>query len=117
MQLKAAQKEAVMEFVCARDVFVSLPMGTGKSLCYAVLLGVFDMLHHFDRPTAIIKVVSPLIALMKYQVASFERKGLKTAYIRPSDLETLLEVMAGDFQLIYISPESLLTDLNWREYF
>ena len=36
-KLKYRQNEAVKEFVSGRDVFVSLPMGSGKSLCYAVL--------------------------------------------------------------------------------
>ena len=36
-QLKHKQNEAVKEFVSGRDVFVSLPMGSNKSLCYAVL--------------------------------------------------------------------------------
>ena len=36
-QLKHKQSEAVKEFVSGRDVFMSLPTGSGKSLCYAVL--------------------------------------------------------------------------------
>ena len=39
-QLKHKQNKAAKEFVSGRDVFVSLPMGSGKSLCYAVLLAV-----------------------------------------------------------------------------
>ena len=36
-KLNHRQNEAVKEFVSGRDVFVSLPTGSGKSLCYAVL--------------------------------------------------------------------------------
>jgi len=36
-QLKHEQNETVKELVIGRDVFVSLPTGSGKSLCYAVL--------------------------------------------------------------------------------
>ena len=36
-QLKHKQNKAVKEFVSSRDVFVSIPMGFGKSLCYAML--------------------------------------------------------------------------------
>jgi len=39
-QLKPKKDEVVKEFVCGGDVFVSLPKGSGKSLCYAVLPAV-----------------------------------------------------------------------------
>ena len=32
------QKEAVKAFVLGKDVFVSLPTGSGKSLCYSCLI-------------------------------------------------------------------------------
>ena len=35
---------AVSSFLQGRDVFVTLPTGFGKSLCYAVLPKVFDTL-------------------------------------------------------------------------
>ena len=35
--MKHEQNEAVKEFVSGRDIFVSLPTGSSKSLCYAVL--------------------------------------------------------------------------------
>ena len=113
-KLKPEQSEAVEEFVRGRDVFVSLPTGSGKSLCYAVLPAVFDILHHSDSPTAMIIVVSPLIALMMDQVENF-KKGVKAVYVSPSDSEAKLAVMAGDYQLMYMSPETLLTDLEWRD--
>ena len=36
--MKSEQLEAAREFVKGQDVFVSLPTGSGKSLCYACLL-------------------------------------------------------------------------------
>lgn len=115
VQLRPEQKKAVREFLNGSDVFVSLPTGSGKSLCYAVLPAVFDILRHSDSSAAMVIVVSPLISLMKDQVAAFQKKGVKAVHVTPSDSETLLAVMAGDFQLIYISPETLLTDHEWRD--
>ena len=40
--LKAKQREAITRFVGGEDVFICLPTGFGKSLCYALLPLVFD---------------------------------------------------------------------------
>ena len=67
-----SQKSVIDMFVCGNDVFVSLPTGSGKSLCYASLPGVFDRLRQVikasDRHHSIAVVVSPLSALMQDQV-------------------------------------------------
>ena len=46
------------------DVFVILPTGSGKSVCFSVLPFAFDDLFQCDG--SIVIVLSPLIALMKY---------------------------------------------------
>ena len=42
--LTAKQEEVVRAFAKGIDVFVSLPTGSGKSLCYCILPLVFDSL-------------------------------------------------------------------------
>ena len=59
-------------FLKGSDVFVSLPTGSGKSLCYALLPAAFDSLRESGR--SIVIVVNPLIALMKDQFQSLERR-------------------------------------------
>ena len=44
LELKPEQEEAVASFVRGADVFVSLPTGYGKSLCFGLLPRVFDLL-------------------------------------------------------------------------
>ena len=43
-RLTTKQEEVVKAFVRAQDVFVSLPIGSRKSLCYCILTIVFDLL-------------------------------------------------------------------------
>ena len=43
------QDKAVREFLQGKDVFVSLPTGEGKSLCFATLLAVFDSLNSISQ--------------------------------------------------------------------
>lgn len=64
--LRPEQLQVVEKFVSGRDVFVSLPTGGGKSLCYACLPLVFDSLRSL-RQRSIVLVVSPLNSLMQDQ--------------------------------------------------
>ena len=64
--LRPQQKHAVTSFLQGKDVFVSLPTGSGKSLCFAILPFAFEEL--YGRKGSIAIVVSPLISLMKNQV-------------------------------------------------
>ena len=61
------QEKAIRELVLGKDVFVSLPTGSGKSLCYAALPYVFDTLR--ARDDSIVVVVCPLQAIMEDQVS------------------------------------------------
>ena len=42
--LKEKQREVILSFSRGHDVFVSLPTGSGKSLCYSCLPWTFDHL-------------------------------------------------------------------------
>ena len=74
------QKKSIRRFLEGRDVFISLPTGEGKFLCYATLPYVFDYLKCYLTPstwspsTAV--VISPLTSLMKDQVTKFVNRDL-----------------------------------------
>ena len=113
------QKDAVIGFIRRRDVFVSLPTGSGKSLCYAILPKVFDILRgRSSRSIAI--VISPLISLMKDQVHSLETKGVSSIYVSKNMSDGTNEsqeqkLYEGKYQIIFFSPEALVCDDTWRE--
>ena len=117
------QEESIKRFLEGRDVFISLPTGEGKSLCYTTLPYVFDYLKRYLTPatwlSSIAVVISPLISLMKDQVTKFANRGLKCVYLgaEQDDVQVKADMLTGNFQLVYSSPESLLCVLQWREMF
>ena len=66
--------------------------------------------------TSIMIAISPLIALMKDQVASLSTRGLAVGCItHESSDEERAKVKDGQYQLVLFSPEALLTVRRWRE--
>ena len=110
--LKEEQKVAVLSFLSGRDVSVSLPTGYGKSLCYGCLPWVFNSLK--ERSTSVVVVVSPLIALMKDQVDIFTSRGLRCARAGECNNEND-GIVNGEFELVFISPEAILSRNKWRK--
>ena len=113
-ELRSQQKDAIKAFVAAHDVFVSLPTGFGKSLIYGCLPLLFDKLRCKLKPSSIVIVICPLIALMKDQVERFKSLGIQAAYVGDQSLDTAA-FLTGDVKLIFISPESLNRGSLWRD--
>src|SRR4030081_3227190 len=102
---RGAQQEIVGHVVDGGNCLVLMPTGGGKSLCY--------QLPSLLREGCGI-VVSPLIALMRDQVAGLIEAGVKAAVLNSTlswDEASAIEkrLIAGDLDLLYIAPERLLT--------
>jgi ATP-dependent DNA helicase RecQ len=102
---RGAQEEIIGHVTNGGNCLVLMPTGGGKSLCY--------QLPALLREGCGI-VVSPLIALMRDQVAGLVEAGVKAAVLNStltfeeaSAVEARL--IAGDLDLLYIAPERLLT--------
>jgi len=99
------QQEAVVSHVIAGgDAIVLMPTGGGKSLCY--------QLPSLCRPGVGI-IVSPLIALMRNQVAAMRQLGLNAAALNSSltGAERAIvraDLRAGRLDLLYVAPERLM---------
>ena len=100
------QEEIVDHLVAGGDAFVLMPTGGGKSLCY--------QLPSMVRPGTGI-VVSPLISLMKDQVDALRAAGVSAAAYNSSleagEARSVLRALhAGELELLYVAPETLMTD-------
>src|SRR3978361_1488 len=102
---RGAQEEIVRHVTEGGNCLVLMPTGGGKSLCY--------QLPSLLREGCGI-VVSPLIALMRDQVAGLLESGVKAAVLNstlsPAEAAAVeARLLAGDLDLLYVAPERLLT--------
>ncbi|MEE8395346.1 MAG: RecQ family ATP-dependent DNA helicase, partial [bacterium] len=100
-------QEAVLDAILAQEnVLAVMPTGWGKSLCYQLPSLAVDGL-------AI--VVSPLVALMHDQVTALQLAGVRAETInssreRAANVATWRRAAAGEVDLLYFSPERLMTE-------
>src|SRR5689334_17235728 len=101
---RGAQEEIVRHVTDGGNCLVLMPTGGGKSLCYQL-------------PSLLRKgcgiVVSPLIALMRDQVAALEEAGVNASVLNSTlspqeSNEVERRLLAGDLDLLYVAPERLL---------
>jgi ATP-dependent DNA helicase RecQ len=101
---RPGQADIVAAILAGRDVLAVMPTGSGKSLCYQLPALVRD---------GLTVVVSPLIALMRNQVAQLCGYGVAAAALNSAnDLaenRAILDRIArGQLRLVYVAPERLL---------
>ena len=108
---KGNQQEIISSLLDGEDVFVLMPTGGGKSLCY-------QLPALMSEGTAI--VVSPLIALMKNQVDAMRNYGeddgiahfLNSSLNKAMTDKVKADVMSGRTKLLYVAPESFTKEEN-----
>ncbi len=103
-EFRPLQEEIIRTVLQKQDVFVVMPTGGGKSLCYQ-LPSIINQ--------GLSVVVSPLIALMKDQVDSLQAMGIRAACINSSLEAAAIEstrrlLQQGKIDLLYIAPERLM---------
>ena len=103
-QFRPPQQEVVERVVAGEDVFLVMPTGGGKSLCYQI-----PALHR----SGLTIVISPLISLMKDQVDALVANGVRAALLNSSltsaEARAVSErIDAGELDLLYVAPERLM---------
>lgn len=110
-KFKGNQEQIITSLLEGHDVFVLMPTGGGKSLCYQLPSLLME-------GTAI--VVSPLIALMKNQVDAMRNFSTDdgVAHFLNSSLnksavdQVKADMIAGKTKLLYVAPEQLTKEEN-----
>ena len=114
-KFKGFQEEIIQNLLDGEDVFVLMPTGGGKSLCYQLPALI-------SEGTAI--VVSPLIALMKNQVDAVNALSsdegvahvLNSSLNKTQTKQVFDDIRAGRTKLLYVAPESLIKE-EYLEFF
>src|SRR5690606_38629338 len=114
-QFKGEQEEIIKSLLAGEDVFVLMPTGGGKSLCYQLPALISD---------GVAIIVSPLIALMKNQVDAV--RGISSdndvAHVLNSSLnktqtkKVMDDIRSGSTKMLYVAPESL-TKVDYTDFF
>ena len=100
-EFREPQGEVISAVLNGEDIFVLMPTGGGKSLCYQLPAILLD---------GVTVVVSPLVALMKDQVDALTARGLPATFINSSLEYTevwdrLARAERGEWRLLYVAPE------------
>ncbi|MDR0429325.1 MAG: DNA helicase RecQ [Tannerellaceae bacterium] len=103
------QAEIIQRIIEKKDSLVLMPTGGGKSIC-------FQLPAVYMEGTAI--VISPLIALMKDQVEGLIANGIPAEALNsmmPEEKKQRIKqhCIQGKIKLLYISPEGLISELDW----
>jgi ATP-dependent DNA helicase RecQ len=101
------QEDIVKATISGKDTLALLPTGGGKSICFQVPALAME---------GICIVISPLIALMKDQVANLKKKNIKAEAIysgmHPKEIDIILDnCIYGNIKFLYVSPERLKTEI------
>ncbi|RZC41598.1 ATP-dependent DNA helicase Q5 [Asbolus verrucosus] len=104
------QKQAIEEICKSKnDVLVSMPTGSGKSLCYQL-----PAVLHGDKTTI---VFSPLLALIKDQIDHLVALKVRAASLNSKTLKAERDALLSDLKskkpatrLLYVTPEQAATN-------
>ena len=107
-QFRPLQEEIITRTLEGKDSFVLMPTGGVKSMCFQIPALCFE---------GITIVVSPLISLMKDQVQALKSNGIKADFFNSSispteENEVIDRAKKGETQLLYLSPEKLISVSN-----
>ena len=125
LSLKDKQLEALRLLYQGHDVFLWVPTGYGKSICYQLLPFLFDLklgrTSSPPRERSVVLVISPLVSLMVDQVSSLLSRGVSAGILSGNKgvdkkfLACEQDILEGRFRLLYSAPEAIFSSDRWKQ--
>lgn len=108
-EFRPLQEEIIASVLAGRDTLALMPTGGGKSICFQVPTLVMANEHPDKR---LCLVITPLIALMRDQVANLQARGIHAAAVYTGlswdkQRTALDNCLYGPYHFLYCSPERL----------
>ena len=106
-KFRANQETIIEKILQGQDVFVVMPTGGGKSICFQIPALIFD---------GITIVISPLISLMNEQVDRLQLLNIKAVFLNRSLTtgqvkKAMNDIVYGRYKIVYVAPERLESKL------
>ena len=104
---RGIQRDIIDSLLDGHDTLGLMPTGGGKSICFQVPALMLE---------GVCIVITPLIALMKDQVAHLRKRGILASAIysgmsRQEIITVLENAIFGGVKLLYVSPERLASEI------
>jgi len=105
-EFRPLQKEIIDAALARKDIFVLMPTGGGKSLCYQLPAIV---------QTGLTVVISPLISLMKDQVDTLRDLGVAAEFLNSTMTSEKMDdvknrLLQNKVKILYVAPERLVLE-------
>ena len=108
-ELRSDQKAALRAFFAGKDLYLSAPTSSGKSLIFQCIPPLLDLMNEHVIGTSRVFVISPLKALMLDQVEKLKETAIVGAAIFNGQSNDILEgIENNEYSLVYTSPENML---------
>ena len=113
-RLEAFKDNTLKALLKGRDEYLSVKTGSGKSLCYQAFSSLWRSENNGICQIVTVTPLLALVSIMKEQCDFLINLGFTATNIGKDDQENS-GILAGQYEIVFTSPDSLLGVPMWKE--